>query len=271
MPADLFSTLAELVMASSAWWATTFIVFMRVGAVFTLFPITGSASIAAPARLGAGLMYAILVAGLIGPLPGALPAGAGALALLLARELLVGAVVGFLARCVLAGLEFSAEIASRQMGLNLSATLDPANNSPVTPLTSFQRLLVAALFFALGGHHLLMVAMVRSYDVLPIGSAVLGGAGAATLARAVSGVIETGLLAAAPVVVISITVEIVMMTVGRAAPQIPMLLVGYPAKIAAGYFGMALALQSMPRLTTAALTSFGRMSQHLMTALAGGM
>lgn len=267
---DLFDALAELVVAAPAWWTQTFIVFVRVGAVFSLFPITGSASMSAPARLTAGLMYAVLVAGLIDPVPVALAAGPGPLALLLARELLVGAAVGFLARCVLAGLEFSAEIASRQMGLNLSATLDPINNTPVTPLTTFQRLLVAALFFSLGGHHVMMIAMVRSYDLLPIGAAVVGGDGIAVLAHAVAGVVEIGLLAAAPVVVISITVEVVMMTVGRAAPQIPMMLIGFPAKIAAGYFGLALAMQSMPRLTLGALDSFSQMSRRLLVALAGG-
>ena len=267
---DLFESLAELVVAAPAWWTQTFIVFVRVGAVFSLFPITGSATISAPARLTGGLMYAVLVAGLLGSAPVALPAGPGALVVLLARELLVGAAIGFLAQCALAGLEFSAEIASRQMGLNLSATLDPANNSPVTALTTFQRLLVAALFFSLGGHHVMMIAMVRSYDLVPIGSAVVGGHGAVVIAQAVAGVVEIGLLAAAPVVVISITVEVVMMTVGRAAPQIPMMLIGFPAKIAAGYFGLALALQSMPRLTSGALDSFSQMSRRLLVALAGG-
>ncbi|MFQ5768513.1 MAG: flagellar biosynthetic protein FliR [Acidobacteriota bacterium] len=270
MQMDFFQALAGLVAAVPLWWMATFIIFARVGAVFILFPILGGASLPAMARLGAGLGFAFLVAGLLEPGSIPLPHEPAGMVLLLGREMLIGISLGFVARCVISGLEFSGEIAAQQMGLTLAAIFDPVSNSPITPVTTFQRFLVGALFFSLGGHRVVLGAMLHSYTLLPAGIARVGPGMASTMGDAVLAVVQIGLVAAAPVVVILLVVEIVMMAIGRTAPQIPMLLVGFPVRVAAGFFGLALSLQTLPRLTTGALTAFTQFSDRIVRSMAAG-
>ena len=51
-----------------------------------------------------------------------------------------------------------------------------------------------------------------------------------------------GLQIAAPVLATTLITDLVLLLVGRAVPQIQILLVGYPLKLAAGLVGVALAL-----------------------------
>lgn len=211
-----------------------------------LVPAWGGPRAAIPLRVGLGLLLALLglprlLAGL--DAAGLSAAGPVSWALLVAREILIGATVGLVAAMVFRAAEAAGCLADLVRGANAADLLAPGGGERPSPLGDLYLFLATFIFLELGGLGRLASALARSYDAIPIGLG--GGAGltpaGAGLARAAGLVtlasarlIESALGLAAPVIVALLLADLALGAVARVAPRLPIHFAALPLKALLG-------------------------------------
>jgi flagellar biosynthetic protein FliR len=245
------------------------VVLVRVLGLFLFVPIFGSELLPVRVRAACAAVLALAFFPLVPRID--LPAGdMGGWVLVVSRELMVGLGLGVSARMIFAGIESAAALIAAQSGFAMANMIDPTSGDQALAPSLFQNLLALALLLAADLHHLFIRAIAGSYELIPPAAALpsldtldqfVGHAGTRLFTVAVT--------LAAPALVITFMVDLVMGLVGRAMPQVPILIVGYPAKLAVGLVAMAL----LATTTGAAVGWIGRTlatdGAAVLAALAG--
>ncbi|MDY0001635.1 MAG: flagellar biosynthetic protein FliR [Polyangia bacterium] len=231
--------------------AVFFLVLARFAPLVFLAPFFAAQSLPPSARMGltAALSFLVFPAALeaAGPLPGS---GAG-LALLLGREALVGALLGFLVAIPFRALEAGGRLIDSARGANMAEVLAAPTEVRSSPLGAFLLLLGVVLFLAVDGHLLVIQAVGGSYRTLPLGAPIGADAPRELTALAIHlgsrfFLVAAGL--AAPVLAAVVLVDLSLGLAGRLSPQLPLYFLGLPAKALGG---VALLLLALPLVVVA--------------------
>ncbi len=150
------------------------------------------------------------------------------------NSLVVGSLLAFAATLVFAVVRYAGSLIGMQVGFAIVNAYDPQTGSQVSIIAHLYYLLAALLFFTLDVHLVLVRAIVMSVELAPPFSAPDLSAGSLVLLRAYSDVFKVGLQASAPVSLVLLMVSATMGVVVKTAPQIHVLVVGFPVKIAVG-------------------------------------
>ncbi len=158
------------------------------------------------------------------------------------RSLVIGAMLGFTVNLVFATVKMAGSIVGMQIGFSIVNAFDPMTNSQVSVLSRIYHLLAVLIFFVSGAHLILIRAMFQSCLVIPPFAGLDAPAGAWFLATEFGRVFTLGLQIAAPVVLILLMVSSAMGVIVKTVPQLNILAVGFPIKIAVGLmvFGASL-------------------------------
>lgn len=218
-------------------------VFLRVTGLMLVAPVFGANIVAMRIKV----VLAVMLTGLIAPLAPApvdleLWSAAGLLAAV--TQLAIGIALGFCVQMVFDALVLAGQTISMTMGLGFATLIDPERGASTPVLSQFLLILGLLIFLALDGHVLLLTTLVDSFRWTPVG-APLPVEGLRDLVLWGGRIFEAGLLIALPAVIALIVVNLAMGVVSRAAPQLNLFAVGFPAAM---LFGFLILLLSLPVL-----------------------
>jgi len=217
---------------------------LRLAVLLAMLPLMDNRSVPIWWRLAVAVPMAWALAPLALPHLTALPDGLTwpVLALEAVNSLVVGALLTFAVNLVFAAVRFAGSVAGMQIGFAIVNAYDPQTNSQISIIAHFYYLLSALLFFAFDVHHHLIQALVLSFQAVPPFHAPDFVNATGLILRAYSDVFMLGLRVAAPVAVVLLLVSAAMGVVVKTAPQIHVLVVGFPVKIAVGIFVLGTSL-----------------------------
>ena len=217
-------------------------------------------------RVGLAVSFAAALApGIAAGLPvGTLDLSWPSLVLEALRSLVVGALLGFTVNLVFTAVRFAGSVAGMQVGFAIVNAFDPMSNSQISVISQFYYLISVLIFFGTGAHHILVGAMFQSCLVVPPYTPLDPSGGAWYLLREFSQVFSLGLRIAAPVVVVLLLVSATMGVVVKTVPQINILVVGFPVKIAVGLVTLGLSLVFFREMT---MSLFEGLDDRLAEAL----
>ena len=220
------------------------LLFCRVGGTMIAAPLIGSTRI--PARLKAGLALAISL--ILAPVAGdsAPPPGAIALALAAGSEILLGLAMGFGASLIFAAVQMAGEMADMQSAFGFAGVVSPQTGERNSVIGQLQVSVAWLIFLAANGHHVVLRGIGGSLAAVPLGSPP--GFAAPALTYALAGLLATSISIAAPVIGAVILTDFGLGMLTRAAPQMNLLAIGFPIKLAVG---LGAALLSLPLLVSA--------------------
>ncbi len=207
---EIDAILTSLPVAAGAWAFAA--VSARLVPVVLLIPVLGGRWVGLPVRLAVAgaLSLAVTPAVMSGGVPPtSLAAAAG-----LGRDVLVGITLGFAGSLVFHAAQAGGALidASAGWGVNLAE-----DNETFQPMSRFLGLLAVVLFFAVGGHHLLIATVVESFRVLPpLGRTVPDPTPAVISLSASLFVLAVQL--AAPAIVVTLIVDLLAGVFHRATP-----------------------------------------------------
>ncbi|OIP35393.1 MAG: hypothetical protein AUK27_04405 [Deltaproteobacteria bacterium CG2_30_66_27] len=238
---------------SSGYMVRFLLVLLRSSLFFSFLPILGSKSLPTLFRIGLAVAFALFLTPLVN-----FRSGENDIALLVFREIVLGITLGLAVRFVFFGIEIGGQMISDSMGLSIAATFNPEMGQS-TDVSKLMAVFATLLLLATDTHHDLIALFVRSYDLVPAGSADVNALvrdGVALVGR----IFVIALKLAAPVVVGIVATNLLLGFVYKATPQINIFFISLPLYIGIGFLIFFLAI---PAYVVAIGGSFGEIRTEM--------
>ncbi|GIV11421.1 MAG: flagellar biosynthetic protein FliR [Fimbriimonadales bacterium] len=234
------------------WFWAFLTAFVRASGLALMAPVFGSRLVPAPVRVGLSAVIALALAPSIQPYTGAPPTEWVPLILRVLGEVIIGLVLGYGVSLIIGAAVMAGEVLDTMMGFNLMQVLNPVSSFPTTLLAQFHYMLAMTLFALVNGHHWLLLALARSFETgAGLGSLSVWSEGSLTMAMQLGGeVMMLCIQIAAPAGGVLLVVDAAMAAISRAVPQIPVWLIGMPAKIAVGVAALGASLPALIGMST---------------------
>ncbi len=215
---------------------------MRISAFLLAAPLFSIQAVTVRIRVMVALVLTILIYPLV-EWPVIDPVSAIGLRELFS-QIFIGVLMGLVLQVVQSALVVAGQSISASMGLSMANMMDP-NMGNVPVIAQFLLIISTLIFLGLGGHLLIITALLESFVTLPIG-APLDMQSLMNLMMDWSKWIFLGaLLLAIPIMVSLLFINLGIGVITRAAPALNIFAVGFPAMILAGILIFAMAMPSI--------------------------
>lgn len=217
--------------------APALLVVFRIGGLMVYGPVFGSSVV--PVRLKAFLSLALGLS--VYPLMSREIFAGQELALdlwslgpLVATELLIGMVVGYVASFPMVAVQTGGLMMGQQMGLGFARFYNPAIDDQADIVGQVLFFLALALFLSIGGHDAMVLAVFNSFKHIPLGQFAADGDLIALICGMLLTALEIALRVAAPVLAMIFLESLAMGFIAKTVPQLNILSLGFPLRIIAG-------------------------------------
>jgi len=220
-------------------------VLIRIAAILMTMPMW-SGQMPATWKAGAVIWLSVIFTFVVPPenLPQTL--NAEELMFGIGREFMVGALMGFSGRLLLGAVMLAGTLAGFQMGIGIASVVDPISGQHGSVVAQLLNLLVLFLFLEINGHLLAVKLLAKSFDMLPPFSAQVSATFFAGAVREWGReMFQVGFQVAWPLSISLLLVYLAMALIGRMAPAINLMMVGFPITILVGFTVLYL---SVPQL-----------------------
>jgi len=218
------------------------LISFRAGGLFIAAPLISRNSIPVTIKAGLSILLAIMLIPAISldTLPEM--TSIWLLAVMAAKEMLVGFIIGFFFSILFHGIRMAGGIIGYQSGLMMAHVLDPDATEQVSMVAEFWLILGTLIFLAIDGHHAIISGFADSYKVLPIGAVGFSGTAGEMLIKYSAYAFVIAIKISAPVMITLFLVSVALGVIARTVPQMNIFIVGIPIKIGIGFLIMALSL-----------------------------
>lgn len=242
------------------------VVLLRVAGIMVFAPFYGSSAFPVQVKVVLPLIIALALAPSV---PQAqLPSEFGLAQMVPAMfgEMFIGMVLGLAASFIFGGLQLAGQIIGFQLGFSIINVIDPQSAVETSVISILNNFIGLTLFLLINGHHWFFLAVNESLNYLPFGGVQLKGPLAEEVLRLSGQIFVSGLRIAGPVIAVTVIADVVLGMIGRAAPQINILIVGMPVKTLVGLAALSIAFFFLPTFLG---TSFIQLSRDLMGLVHG--
>lgn len=184
--------------------------------------------------------------------------------LLVASETVVGIAMGVATNAVFEGAQMAGQMLSVQMGYSLVNILDPLTQVDSTVVAFFHQSMAMLIFLGLDVHHWVLRTVAHSFDYLPPGSATLNPLFLQALLHEGAIVLSLGIQIAAPVLSATLLADVVLGLMGKASPQMPLMLLGPAVKSMMGVLILSVTMRFWPHLFERYFSESIAYTEHLL-------
>ena len=244
------------------------LVTARLMPIVLLVPFLGGKAAPAQVKVGLALAFTVLVYPIVWASAPAIPDAPLLVAALIAKEIGVGLMLGFVTALVFHAVRMAGRLIDTSRGQTKAMSMVPQLKTQVSVTGNFLLQLFIVIFLLTGGHRLFLAALTRSFKYIPpeqfASFAHAGDHGSAValgIARLATESISIGVLLAFPVIAAILLTNIFLALVNKAAPQINVFFLGMPLK---AVIGVAVVLLALDPLATRFLDEAIRYFEHLL-------
>ncbi len=205
--------------------------FARIGSALMIMPGLGDSFVSERVRLLMALGVSLVLTPFVAPFMPAVTPPMFALILMLGTEVIIGLLIGTVARIFMTALDTAGMVVSTQSGLANAQVFNPSLAAQGSIIGAFLSMTGVTIIFASNMHHLLITGLVESYTMFPIGEIPDTGSMAELVAKAVSASFNIGVKIAAPFLVVTLLIYVGMGVLSRLMPQVQVFLIILPLQI----------------------------------------
>ena len=218
----------------------------RVAGLLVFTPFLGSNAVSP--RIKAALT--VLLTALLYPVcgPRSLPLSISALSQVVLSEAVIGVLIGLTVQLVFEAAQFAGQVMGMQVGFGLVNIIDPSTQVDTPVLAVFSQTIAMLIFLQLGVHRWLIRAVASSFAYLPPGSPLAAAATSHEILHATSAIWLAGVQIAAPALLATLLIDLVLGFLGKASPQLPVLFLGLSVKSMVGLVVLAISLRYWPAI-----------------------
>lgn len=222
---------------------TYFFVVIRTGGILFTAPVFGSNQLKPIVRMAIALMVSAVLYSIVPPVPFTGDVPTLFLILQIAKELLIGIAIGTLTSTLFTGVQMGGYLVDFQMGFSMVNVMDPETGGNFGFIAQVNNIMMLLIFIAIGGPRLILQAVAFSFTILPPGAFDFNSGAFLFAVTLFAKVFIVAITLMAPPIIVLMATNAAMGVLARIIPQINLLVVGFPIKIAVGLIIFALSLQ----------------------------
>ncbi len=198
-------------------------------------PFLGGKLAPTEVKMGLGIVFTLILWPIAkGALHGPIPTTAIPFLLLMAKEVFVGMLIGFVNSLVFTIMEMAGRLIDTSRGSSMGEVLDPHSGQRDTPFGDLYYQLFLVIFMALGAHGVFFDAFFYSFSTIPLNVGLPSidkmGAMADLTMHLTADVLTASVLLSAPVLAAVLVTDVVFGILNRVAPQLNAYFMAMPVK-----------------------------------------
>lgn len=223
------------------------LVFLRIIAFVVAWPIFGSSTVPVYVKVLLALILSVLLFPVIKFQNPDLIKIEDQIIFFSIRELMVGLFLGFLIRMIFFSVSVCGEILGFSTGLSSAQIFNPAFGTNSNVMEQFQLMLATLLFLTINGHHFFIIGLAKSFELVPVSAFGFKTAAFSGAIFLVQDIVVMGLKMAAPVMLAVFLANLAMGVLGRAVPQINVMVTSLPVQV---LLGLGVLIVTLPFVLT---------------------
>ena len=230
-------------------------VFLRLVGMMRLAPVLSKSEIPAMVRLSFAIICTVILVGVIKPAP---PSPETPIYLCMFLNFIFGALIGFVANCILAAVLTGGDMINTQMGLSSAMVMDPSTKGQVSVMANYFSVLALLIFMYSGGVYWLFNALIKSFELFPmyiVNFHFEEIINVAYLSKVTGNILFTGLHLAGPVLLATLAQDIILGIISKTAPQVNVFSLSFLFKPVMGAFILIVILPMLINVITDYLVS----------------
>lgn len=229
------------------WLQTGLLVLARIASMLMLAPVFGERGVPQMVRLMLVLPLTVLIVPLV-PDSAPLTIFSAAWVAAMSQQVLIGIAMGLTLRLVFEAFALAGELIANSMGLGFAQLADPIRGVSTPIVGQFLIVIASLLFVASGAHLILIEGLVDSFRHGPIAQSALNLDALRLMLSWAGSLFAGGVQLALPVLAAMLAVNLAIGVLGRSAPTINLMAVGFPLTLVLGLLMLQWILPSVAAL-----------------------
>lgn len=241
---------------ASALIFSTFLLFCRIGGALMIAPGVGATQIPMQVRVFVAIGVTLSLAPMLLEHVVTGDADPIVMAKLIVGEIVTGGLIGVLARLFFSGLETLAYAAATFLGLANPFGVEMEQANALPPLATYLTLGATAMIFVSDLHWQIVIGLVDSYRVAPLGSAFDARRSLSEIGQTLGQAFVVSARVASPFFLYSVIVNFAIALINRVTPQIAIFFIAPPFIISGGLALLYFAVRAQVAEFTAAFSAW---------------
>lgn len=225
-----------------------FLVSIRVVAMLISSPVFSMSQIPAFIKVAISLIIGYMMSITMNVASFIMPASNIEFLLVCSKELLIGLIIGFIATLIFNAVRSSAYLIDFSIGFSMSGYYDPSTSSSSTVLERLFNWIALMLFLTFNFHHVLIEAIIKSFEIIPPGTMTYGSNAFTHLVDVFGQSFLTSIQLAAPIIIVLFLTDFILGLISRTVPQIHVFILGMPIKVLVGLLAISIILPGLVRI-----------------------
>jgi len=249
---------------------TYLLVLLRISILLFMFPIFSSNVFPNRLKIGFALVVSLLFYSVVEVDVSRFPMSVIATGLLIIAEALIGLTLGLCLRMFFGSVQLAGQIIGFQMGFAMINVLDPQTGSNVSIMDQLGYWVCVIVFLLFNGHHIMFLAVIDSFKLVPIGFFMMQEAMLAKMLDLGAQLFLLAIKIGAPVIASLAFVSVGFGLMAKFSPQMNVMIVAFPLKIIAGLLLFGLVLQIIVIVTQSYIKEFKEILMYFLFFAGGG-
>ncbi len=219
------------------------LIFMRVGAIFMLMPGFSASYVNMQVRLILALAVTLILQPLLYSQLPAEPQDFATFFGYVLSEITIGIFLGMVMQVLFFALNFAGSIASQAIGFSNAQIFDPAFQTQTMIIETFLSIVAVTFIFVTDIHHLMIKALVDSYQIFIPGQLIPWGDMAQHITKTIDQSFSFGFKLGSPFIAFTIIFYSGMGLLSRLMPQLNIFFLSLPLQI---YLGIGILFLTIP-------------------------
>lgn len=219
-----------------AYFLSFVLTFLRISIILFMLPIYATEGLPNQWKAAFCLIITMAVFPAVSLAPETMPSHPFAIALLVLGEVILGLILSLAIQIFFSGIQAGGELIAMQMGFSMMQFADPTTNTQVGIISHMLFIVTALVFLLFDGHIYLLRAFVETFNYIPAGGLLITQTIFDQIFLLSNMLFSLALKIIAPVLAAIFLTELGLALMGRMAPQMHIMELGFPLKILVGFF-----------------------------------
>ena len=246
------------------------LVLLRISMFLFMLPVFSSTVFPDRLKMGFALVVSLLLYSVVDIDLSRFPLTVVSTGLLILAEALIGVTLGLCMRMFFASVQLAGQIVGFQMGYAMINVVDPQTGANVSIMDQLGYWVCMVVFLLLNGHHIMFLAAVDSFKLVPVGFFMMHEAIFAKVIGIGAQLFLLSVKIGAPVIVSLTFVSVAFGLVAKFSPQMNVMIVAFPLQIISGLVLFGFVLQIIVIMTRTYVSEFRELLMYFLFYMGGG-